>query len=203
MIIVVAVRSQHERYLVFVVVVLVVATQTDEHRQLTILQIGGIGYQVVGMHKHLHSLVLAQVNDALLIHCLRLVLLQVVDDHLKSLFVALHQLGLRGVGNSTDTWRQHIVHWFLVAVFLDVHCTHVYGTPLGTTRFETVLVEAPLATYQVKTAEAEHDGFLEARHEQSHETDAGEVADGTFLALIIHQGHTELIPVDVGGLAIT
>ena len=94
MVIVITVGGQHEWYLVFVVVVLIVGTQTDEHRQLTILQIGGIGHEMVGMHEHLHPLVMAQVDGGFLIHSLRLALLQIGGDHLQGLFVALHELGL-------------------------------------------------------------------------------------------------------------
>ena len=94
MVIVVAVGRQRERYLVFVVVVLIVATQADEQCQLVVTQIGEVGLQVVGVDEHLQVLVEAHVDEGLLIHGLRLVLLQVVDNHLQGLLIALHELGL-------------------------------------------------------------------------------------------------------------
>ena len=201
--VVAAVRRQHKRYLVFVVVVLVVITQTDEHRQLPILQGSRIRQQVVGMHEHLHPLILAQVDGGLLIHCLRLVLLQVVHNHLQRLFVALHQLRLTRICHTTDAWRQHVVHGLLVVVLLDVHGIHGQCARFGTTRTKTLLIDTPLTPYEVETAETEHNGLLETRHVHTHETDAGEVADAAFPALILYQGHTELIPVHRRGVAIT
>ena len=201
--VVAAVRCQHERYLVFVVVVLVVITQTDEHRQLPILQGSGIRQQVVGMHEHLHPLILAQVDGGLLIHRLRLVLLQVVHNHLQCLLITLHQLGLCRVRHSADSWRQHVVHGLLVVILLDVHGIHGQCARFGTTRTKTLLIDTPLTPYEVETAETEHNGLLETRHEHTHETDAGKVADAAFPALILYQGHTELIPVHRRGVAIT
>ena len=66
-----------------------------------------------------------------------------------------------------------------------------------------MLVSTPLTTYQIQTTETEHDRFLEPRHEHTHETDTGKVADVTLPAPVINQGHTELIPVHIGGLTIT
>ena len=66
-----------------------------------------------------------------------------------------------------------------------------------------MLVESPFATYQVERPEAQHDGFLEARQEHTHESDAGKVVDASLLPLILCQGNTELIPVDILGLTIT
>ena len=92
--IIAAVGGEREGYLVLVVVILVVATHTYKHRQLTILQLGGIGHQVIGMHKHLHVLVLAQVEVHVTINSLRLTVLQILHHHIERLLVVLHQLGL-------------------------------------------------------------------------------------------------------------
>ena len=147
------------------------------------------------MHEHLHPLILAQVDGGLLIHRLRLILLQVVDNHLQCLLVTLHQLGLPWVRHTTDTWWQHVVHRLLVVVLLNVHSIHDNRSRLSTTRAKTLLINAPLTSYKVETTQTKYDGFLETRHEHTHETDAGEVADAAFLVLILHKGHTELEPV--------
>ena len=138
------------------------------------------------MHEHLHPFVMAQVDGGLLIHRFRLIGLQVGGNHLQRLLVALHQLGLRGIGDTGDSWRQHVVHRLLIVVLLDVHGTHVQHTTLGATRVETVFVETPFAAHQIQTTEAEYDGLLETRHEHTHEPDAGKVADATLLASVIH-----------------
>ena len=80
--------------LVLVVVILIVATHTHKHSQLAVLQLGGIGHQVVGMHKHLHVLVLAQVEVHVTINGLRLAMLQILHHHIERLLVVLNQLGL-------------------------------------------------------------------------------------------------------------
>ena len=61
-VIIVARFSQLERNLVLIVIVLIVAAQTDEDRQLVVLQIGGILLQRIGMGKHLDALVLAEIE---------------------------------------------------------------------------------------------------------------------------------------------
>ena len=107
-------------YLIFIVVALVVATQSHEDGQLVVLQVGGVLLHGVGMHKHLQSLVLSQVEVGVLIHRLCLTLGQLLYDESQCLLVVLHELRLRGVGHTTYSRRQHIVHRQLVGVLLDV-----------------------------------------------------------------------------------
>ena len=65
-----------------------------------------------------------------------------------------------------------------------------------------MLIHAPLTTHEVQTAETQHDGLLETRHEHTHETDAGEVVDAAFLVLVLDEGDAELIPVHARRVAI-
>ena len=51
-----------ERDKILVVVVLVVAAQSNEHGQFLIFQVGHVGLVGIGMHKHLQTLILAQVE---------------------------------------------------------------------------------------------------------------------------------------------
>ena len=69
---------QLQGYEVLVVVALVVAAQTDEYCQLVVLELCGVGYEVVGVYEHLQSLVLSQVEVGVLIDGLRLVLREVL-----------------------------------------------------------------------------------------------------------------------------
>ena len=200
--VVAAVGGQLQRYQVLIVVVLVVATHTDEYRQLMILQVGGIGHQVVGVYEHLHVLILAEVEASIAIDGLRLTLLQVLHHHVERLLVALHKLWLRGVGDTADTWGQHIVHGLFVVALLDVHGTDLEHAAFRCRRVETLLVDAPLATDEVQGTEAQHDGLLESRHEHAHEADTGEVVDTALLVFILRDGDAELIPVHTRRIAV-
>ena len=156
---------------------------------------------MVGMHKHLHVFVLAQVEVDIAIHGFRLAMLQFLHHHVQRLLVVLYQLWLRWVGYTTDAWRQHVVHRCLVVVLLDVYSTHLQHTTLGPIT-QALLVDTPLAAHQVERTKAQHDRFLESRQEHTHKAHAGKVADRAHLALIFSQRYTELIPVNAGGIAI-
>ena len=76
---------------------------------------------MVGVNEHLHVLILTQVEDSITIDGLRLTCRQVLYHHIEGLLVGLCKLGLRRVGNTRDTWWQHVVDRLLVIVLLNVH----------------------------------------------------------------------------------
>ena len=92
LIIVAAVGRQLQGDDILVVVVLVVATHADEHRQLVVLEVGGIVDEVVGMDEHLEVLILAQVEDGIAVDGLRLASRQVLHHHVQGLLVGLGEL---------------------------------------------------------------------------------------------------------------
>ena len=92
--VVAAIGRQLQRYLIFVVVVLIVITHADENSQLVILQVGGIRYEMVGMNEHLHPAILTQVEGGFTIDGLRLPTLQILDHHVECLLIILYELGL-------------------------------------------------------------------------------------------------------------
>ena len=202
LIIIAAVRRQHQRNLVFVVVVLVVATQADKHRQLIVLQVCEVRHEVVGVDEHLHPFVLPQVERGILIDSLRLSMLHIPHHHIQGLLIVLHQLRLGGVCGTADAWRQHVVHRNLIIVLLDVDSAHGEGGGLCGRSVQALLIDTPLATHEVETSEAEHDRFLETRHKHSHEAHAGEVVDSALAPHVFCQRDTELIPVDTRRIAI-
>ena len=167
-----ALGGQLQRYLVLVVVVLVVAAQTDEDGQLVVLQVGGVGQQVVGMNEHLQALVLAQVVVQVLIDGLRLALTQVADGQTEGLLVVLDELRLVGVGGAADARRQGVGHGLAVGVLLNVDGAHLHRSRLGAGgRHQALLVLAPLAAHEVEASEAQHDRLFEAGEEHTHEAD--------------------------------
>ena len=151
------------------------------------------------MHKHLQSLVLSQVEVGVLIHRLCLTLGQLLYDESQCLLVVLHELRLRGVGHTTYSRRQHIVHRQLVGVLLDVDiCCFEFAGGCGGCSREVLLVCAPFATHEVKATESQHYRFLPSREEHSHESYARQVADRShFFAVGRIEWNAEFIPLHV------
>ena len=93
LVIVVAVGRELQGYHVLVVVVAVVAAQTDEDGQLVVAQRVVVD-EVVGMDEHLQVLVLSHVEGGVAVDRLRLAVRQVVHHHAQRLLVGLGELGL-------------------------------------------------------------------------------------------------------------
>ena len=201
-VVVAAVWREHQRNLVFVVVVLIVAAQTYEHGKLIVLQVGDIGHEMIGMDEHLHVLVLTEIERGLLIDGLRLSMLHVPHHHVQCLFVVLHKLWLRGVGGTADARRQHVIDGNLIVVLFNVHGTHHEFSRFRRRGVQTLFVNAPLSTHKVEASETQYDRLLETCHEHSHETHAREVVDGTHPPDVLREGDAELVPVDACGVAV-
>ena len=196
--VVVACRCELQRYFVLVVVVLVVASQTDEHRSLVVLQRGDILLQGIGVYKHLHAFVLSQVEGGVLVHRLGLARAQVLGHEAERLLVGLDELWLRGVLLALYARWQHVVDRCLLGILLYAHRTGLERAAVGSA--QQLVIGSPLAPYQVECTETQHDGLAEVGEEHAHEAYAGEVVDVAFLLLVLVYGNTELIPGD-GGLA--
>ena len=139
---------QLQRYLVFVVVTLVVGAQTDEDGQLVVLQVRGVRQQVVGVYKHLQTLVLTQIEVRVLVDGFRLTLCEVLHDETERLLVVLNKLRLAGVSSTADAWRQGVGHWLAVCILFDVHSAHLHRARLSTYGcLQALLVLTPLATH--------------------------------------------------------
>ena len=187
--------SQRQGNLVFVVVVLIVIAQAHEECQLVALQMGGVYLEGVGVGKHLHALILAQILVGILIHGLGLAAGKIGDHDVESLLVVLDKLWLCGVEGTADARRQHVVDGQLVGVLLDVHGADGHLTRMSTAA-QWLFVNAPFATHQVEGAKAHDDGFLEVGEEHTHEAHAGEIVDAAHALLKVVDGDSELIPGD-------
>ena len=194
LVIVVTVGRKLQGYHVLVVVVAVVAAQTDEDSQLVVAQRIVVD-EVVGVDKHLQVLVLPHIEGGIAVDGLRLAMRQVVHHQAQRLLVVLGELWLRGVGDTGNARRQHIVDGAAVVVFLDVDGTDFHGAAVTRSR-QLLIVVTPLAAHQVERAETQHDGFAELGEEHTHEADAGEVADATLAILVGAQWDAELVPLD-------
>ena len=150
---------------------------------------------MVGMHKHLHVLVLSKVECGCAVYCLRLSLSKVAHHQAQSLLVGLSKLRLRGVGDSRDAWRHDVVDRAALIVFFDVDGADLYGAAVRRA-CELLVIQSPLASYQVERSESQHDRLLELSEEHSHEADAREIAYSSHALIILRQGNAELIPLD-------
>ena len=197
--VVVTLRSDRERNLIFVVVALVVRSQAHEYRHLAILHLIGHIHQVLGMDIHLHMLIPAQIQVRLVIYGPRLVRLQSRNLQTHCLLVVLSQLRLRGVQHTRDARRHGIVHRHAVAVLLDVHRCHHHATAhlrsLVHRREYRLVVAAPCAADKLHCSQTHDHRFAESRHVDTHEAQRGEVAYASHHLLVAVDGHAELIPV--------
>ena len=191
--VVIAARSRKgERNLIFIIVILIVTTQTDEDSQLPILQVGSILLQGIGMGKHLDTLILTEVESSILVYRLGFSTGQIPDNKAQSLLVGFNQLWLTRILLTTDAWRQDVIDRSLLGIFLKIHGTSLQGSTRSSTQL--LIISTPFTTYQVERTKAQNDRLLETRKEHTHETDAGEIIDITLPALELIYRNTELIP---------
>ena len=191
--VVIAARSRKgERNLIFIIVILIVTTQTDEDSQLPILQICGILLQGIGMGKHLNTLILTEVESSILVYRLGFSTGQIPDNKTQSLLVGFYQLWLTRILLTTDARRQDIIDRSLLGIFLKIHGTSLQGSTRSSTQL--LIISTPFTTYQVERSKAQNDRLLETRKEHTHETDTGEIIDITLSALKLIYRNTELIP---------
>ena len=127
------------------------------------------------MHKHLQTLVLTEVQRGILIHSFRLTAGQVGHGHGKRLLVVLDELRLCRVLTTPYSRRKHVVHRCLVVVLLNVYGTYCQLALLCRRVVEVLIVNSPFATNKVERTESQDDRMLEAGHEHTHETYAGEI----------------------------
>ena len=113
-------RCELQRNLVLIEVALIVRTETYEYGELSVFQSGGVLLEGVGMHEHLQTLILTDVQRGVLIYRLCLARTERCDGHGKRLLVVLHELRLRRVLSALDARRQNVVDGLLVSVLFYV-----------------------------------------------------------------------------------
>ena len=182
-------------HLIFVVVALVVASQSDECAHLVVLY-ALVAFECVGMDEHLQVLVLAEVEVHGLVHTASIARRKVFDNDGERLLILLSDLRLAWVGDTTDAWRQYIVHRSLVVVLFDVYsCSaHCSRNAWLFACEEWLCVVAPFAAHQVEAGKTQYDWLFEVGQVHTHEADAGEVVDGAFLLLVSIHRDAELVP---------
>ena len=103
------VSGQRERYLIFIIIMLNVGSQSDEQRQFAVAQSRRIVDQLLGMHPHLQPTVIAQILHGVAVDSARIPCCQPRDAERHRLLVELHDLLLGRVRQTADSRRQHIV----------------------------------------------------------------------------------------------
>ena len=161
---------------------------------------------VLGMDKHLQTLVLAGIKRSGLIDGPRLLAAQTVNLEKHGLLIFLTHLCLAWVYLTRDAWRQNIVDWQAVAIILNIDSRQRDGTrtciishTVG--RFKQILVLAihgPIGAHQIEGSESQICGRCKIGHIHTDEPDGLEVGDGAFLAVVLLNRNFELIPVYLG-----
>ena len=186
--------SQFQRNFVLVIVILVVGTQADEYCQLIIGKIRNIWLERIGMHKHLQTLVLPNVERSILVDGFRFFISQIMHRHGQSLLVALHKLWLWWVLLARDAWRKNVVYRCFIVVFLDTHCSYRHCPRRWSRVGKVLLILAPLSSHEVERSKAHNDRLFEVRKEHSHKANACEIANTPHPFLIFSHRNAELIP---------
>ena len=181
---------------VFVEVVLVVASESEEQAHLTIGQCGDVFGQCVGMNEELQMAVASQVEHGILVDSTSIAGCQVAYGECHRLFVVLQHYGVSGVDDAADARWKDIVYRLFLVVFLKVHRTDLECSA-GVRCFagvEGLFVGAPFTADEVEGAEAQYCGIFEACEEHTHETDAREVGDVSLAAFVLVDGDAEEVP---------
>ena len=124
LVVVQALWSQYQRYLILIVVILQVRTQTNKTGQVFVPYRLIIGH-TFRVYEHLQTLILTHVIGHILIHRTRVFGLQVIHFQHHCLLILCDQLRLSGVCLARDTGWQHIVHRRTIRVLLYIHCLHI------------------------------------------------------------------------------
>ena len=188
---------QIQRHLVLVIVVLVVRTQTQENRQVTVLQRLRVVDGRLRMGEHLQTLVPTQVVCGRFVHRPGIRRGKIRYLHRQRLLVLLEQLGLAGIEHTTHARRQHIIHRLALAILLDIHGGY-HDLPVRLRRNgrirQILLVRTPIAPHQLERPETQHGRFLETGHVHTHETNRLEIADRAYRLLEILDRDLEQVP---------
>ena len=186
---------QHQRDFIFVEIVLIVRSESEEQTHLSVGQVL-VARQRVGVHEELKVLVAAEVEVRVLIDGARIAASEVFDRERKGLFVVLQHLVLSRFDGAADAGGQDVVNGVFVVVFFEVHRAHheLAGRSCRHVLIKWLPVVAPLAAYETQRGETQHNRLVEACQEHAYEADRGEVADAAELAFVFAQRNAEQIP---------
>ena len=205
-------RGQGQGNLIFVVVILQVATQTNETGQFIVSQIR-VDTRGLGVHEHLQFLVVTQVVRSVLIHGFGIVRGEVLNFQHHRLLVLRYQLRLSGIGLTAYARRQHIVDRCLGTVLLNTYRLHIqagFRRGIGTRTQRTAVIEtlrvlSPVAANEVEVRKTQVSLMVKARHVNTHEADRLEVTNRTHrlhCCAVAVQGYLKLIPPNRSRLAV-
>ena len=94
---------------------------------------------------------------------------------------------MRGVCDTTDARRQYVVDGFLVAILFYAYVADLQSSVAGggLTGIKRLLVRSPVTLNHIESGKTQDNILLEVGKEETHETDAGEVVDASFLRFVI------------------
>ena len=165
-------------YLIFVVVVSEVGTDTHEHGKVLVFKriILISGFRV---DEHLQVFVGPQVEVGSFVDGASVTVHEVLDGHLKGLLVDAGGLCHADDAFLYDAGRDDIRHGHAAAVLVDADCRDVEGGFVGDVvglifarGLDALSIGAPFAFHEVEGGETEDDWLLEFGQEHTHEADA-------------------------------
>ena len=106
---------------VFVEVVLVVASESQEQAHLSVSQFSGVIGQCVGMNEELQMAVASEVEGSVFVDSACIAGRQIAYGECHRLFVVLQHHGVSGVDDAADARWQDVVDRLFLVVFLEVH----------------------------------------------------------------------------------
>ena len=115
------VGREFERHRIFVVIIAIVATQSDEHREISIPNgIHSILY-ALGMCKELQLFISAKIQACIAVHGTCIPGSEISDFQAQRLLILLRSLRLCGVDTAQYAGRKHIVNRLTVSIFFDIN----------------------------------------------------------------------------------
>ena len=188
--------SNLQWHFILIVIVFHIGSKAQEYRHIAIFQVGGIVDESLIVHVHLQTLVDAEVEAGVLIHCPCVAGTE--SCHLKChrLLIELCHLRLTGIDDSRHARRQHVVHRCASGILLNVHGIdgeRAFSRSIAAL-VEVVVVGAPLAADKLKCGKTQVGCLPETGHKHAYEANGGEIADASHHLVILLQGYLELIP---------
>ena len=196
-------RRKHQRNFVFVEIVFVVRSESEEQTHLSVCQIL-VTRQRIGVHKELEVLVATKVEMRVLIHGTRIATAQFFHGERERLLVVLQHLVLSRLNRAANARGQDIVHRLFVVVLFEVHGAHheLSRRSRRHVLIKRLTIVTPLTAYEAQRGKTQHNRLIEARHEHTHEANRRKVADTTVFAFVFAQRNAEQIPFRGGRLAV-
>ena len=190
-----------QRDLVFVVILVEITSESDEHIQVPLIQHLVLlpGFEV---HEHLETFVHPHVEIDVPVSRTRIAVLQPAHFQGQRLLVQPSLIQVGWIDFLVDARGHSIRHRCPRTVLFKVDGRQGKLGGVGIVHFQflesrqALLVPAPLSPHQFNSAKTQGHRFTPTRHEHPHEPNGPEVTDAVDGLLVLPHGNAELVPLD-------